>query len=157
MGAKTKWRLLELDQLQVKEFRSHALNFLISATPYLQEKLPLNNQVIKDAHFLNPVNRNSKNTLNGISLLALTCGKLFKTFIPIVFNFKSDSVDEYKLYDIIKNEFTQYQTKIISEEFYIPDTPKDTSKFLDQNSYWQEANELVIDKKRTWWWRIRRD
>ena len=82
---------------------------------------------------------------------------MFKTFLPTVFNFKSDSVDEYKLYDVIKNEFTPYQIKIISEEFYIPDTPKDTSKFFDQNSYWQEANELVIDKKRTWWWRIRRD
>ena len=70
VGAKTKSLLLELDQLQVKEFRSHGLRCLISATSYLQEKLPLNNEVIKNACFLNPSNRNIKNTLNGISRLA---------------------------------------------------------------------------------------
>ena len=119
VGAKTKLLLLELDQLQVKEFRSHALNCLLSATSYFQKKLPLNNQIMKDARFLNPINRNSKNALNGISCLALTFGKLFKTSSPIVFSVKSDSVDEYKLCDIIKNEFTRYETEIVSE-----DTPK---------------------------------
>ena len=123
MGAKTKSLLLELDQLQVKEFRSHTLNCLVSPTSYWQEKLPLNNQVIKDARFLNPINRNSKYALNGISRLALTSGKLFKTSLPNIFNLKSHSVDEYKLCDIIKNEFTLYQTEIISKEFYIQHTP----------------------------------
>ena len=122
MGAKTKSLLLELDQLQVKEFRSHTSNCLVSPTSYWQEKLPLNNQVIKDARFLNPVNRTSKNALNGISRLELTSGKLFK-IVPNIFNLKSHSVDEYKLCDIIKHEFTLYQTEIISEEFYIQDTP----------------------------------
>ena len=135
VGAKTKSLLLELDQLQVKEFRSHALNCLISANWYFQEKLPLNNEVMKDAPFLNPINRNSKNVLNGISRLALTFGKLFKSSFPMVFNLKSDSVDEYKLCDIIKNEFTLYKTEIISEEFYIQDSPKDTSKSRNQSSY----------------------
>ena len=69
LGAKTKSLLLELDQLQVKELRSHGLSCLISAS-YLQEKLPLNNEVIKNACFLNPSNTNIKNTLNGISRLA---------------------------------------------------------------------------------------
>ena len=68
VGAKTKSLLLELDQLQ--ELRSHGLTCLISATSYLQEKLPLNNEVIKNACFLNPSNTNIKNTLNGISRLA---------------------------------------------------------------------------------------
>ena len=86
----------------MKEFRCHAVSCLISATSYLQEKLPLNNEVIKDARFLCPINKNIKNALNGISCLALTYGKLFKTSLPMVFNLKSDSVDDYKLCDIIK-------------------------------------------------------
>ena len=131
----------------MKEFRSHALNCLISATSNWHKKLLLNNQVIKDARFLYPINRNSKNALNGISRLALTFGKLLKTSLPMVFNLKSDSVDEYKLCDIIENEFTLYRTEIISEEFYIQDTSKDTSTFRNQSSFWQEANEIVIRKK----------
>ena len=117
VGAKTKSLLLELDQ----EFRSQALNCLISATSYLQRKFPLNNQVRKNTLFLNPINRNSNNALNGISRLALTSGKLFKRFLPMVFNLKSDSVGKSKLCGIIKNEFTLY-------------TPKDTSKSRNQSS-----------------------
>ena len=86
VGAKTKSLLLELDQLQ--ELRSHGLSCLISATSYLQEKLPLNNEVIKNACFLNPSNTNIKNTLSGISRLAWTIGKLFKTSLSMVFNLK---------------------------------------------------------------------
>lgn len=86
--SKTKYLLLELNQLQVEEFTSHAMNCLISATSYLEEKLPLNNEVVKDCSFLNVINRSSKNGFNGISRLALTFGKLFKTFLPIVFNLK---------------------------------------------------------------------
>ena len=107
----------------------------------------MNNQVIKDAHFLNPVNRNSKNALNSISRLALTFGKLFKTSLPMVFDLKSDSLEEHKLCGIIKNEFTRYRTEIISEEFYIQHAPKNASKSCNQSSYWQEANELVIGNK----------
>ena len=40
-----------------------------------------------------------------------------------------------------------YQTEIISEEFYIQDTLKNTSKSHNHSSYWQEANELVIGNK----------
>ena len=58
-----------------------------------------------------------------------------------------DSGDEYKLCDIIKNEFTLCQTEIISEEFYLQDKPKNTIKSRNQSSYWQEANELVIGSK----------
>ena len=43
VGAKAKYLLLELNQLQVKEFTSHAMNCLISATSYLEQKLLLNN------------------------------------------------------------------------------------------------------------------
>ena len=107
----------------------------------------MNNQVIKDARFLNPINRNSKNALNSISRLALTFGKLFKTSLPMVFDLKSDSVDKHKQCGMIKNEFTLYRTEIISEEFYIQHAPKDTSKSCNQSSYWQEANELVIGNK----------
>ena len=107
----------------------------------------MNNQVIKDARFLNPINRNSKNALNSISRLALTFGKLFKTSLPMVFDLKSDSIDKHKLCGMIKNEFTLYRTEIISEEFCIQHAPKDTSKSCNQSSYWQEANELVIGNK----------
>ena len=79
VGAKTKSLLLGLDQLQAKEFRCHTSSCLKSATSHLQEKLPLNNKVIKDALFLSPINRNVKNVLNGISCLALTYVRLFKT------------------------------------------------------------------------------
>ena len=84
VGAKTK--SLELDQLQVKEFRGHALNCLISVTSHLQEKLPLNNPVVKDARFLDLFDRNKKDSLTGISRLALTFCKLFKTALPMLFN-----------------------------------------------------------------------
>ena len=67
VGAKTKYLLLELNQLQVKEFTNHAMNCLISATSYLEQRLLLKN-------FLNVINRNSKNALNGMSRLALTFG-----------------------------------------------------------------------------------
>ena len=60
----------------------------------------MNNEVIKDAPALNPINRNLKNALNGISRLALTFGKMSKTSSPMVFNLKSDSVDDCKLCDI---------------------------------------------------------
>ena len=40
-----------------------------------------------------------------------------------------------------------YQTEIISEEFYIQDTLKNTSKSHNHSSYWQELNELVIGNK----------
>ena len=70
---------------------------------------------------------------------------MFKTSLPNIFNLKSHSVDEYKLCDIIKNEFTLYHTEIISEEFYIQDTPYNISKLRNESSYWQEANKLVID------------
>ena len=102
VGAKTKSLLLELD------FRSHTLSCLISATTYLQEKLPLNNEVLKDALFLNPISRNIKSALNGISRLILTFGKLLKTSLPMVINLKGDSVDDYKLCDIMDNKFTLY-------------------------------------------------
>ena len=102
VGAKTKSLLLELD------FRSHTLSCLISATTYLQEKLPLNNEVLKDAFFLNPISRNIKSALNGISRLILTFGKLLKTSLPMVINLKGDSVDDYKLCDIMDNKFTLY-------------------------------------------------
>ena len=102
VGAKTKSLLLELD------FRSHTLSCLISATTYLQEKLPLNNEVLKDALFLNPISRNIKSALNGISRLILTFSKLLKTSLPMVINLKGDSVDDYKLCDIMDNKFTLY-------------------------------------------------
>ena len=102
VGAKTKSLLLERD------FRSHTLSCLISATTYLQEKLPLNNEVLEDTFFLNPISRNIKSALNGISRLILTFGKLFKTSLPVVFNLKSDSVDDYKQCDIMDNKFTLY-------------------------------------------------
>ena len=53
----------------------------------------------------------------------------------------------YKLCNIIKNEFTLYHTEFISEEFYIQDTPKDTSKSCNQSSYWQKVNKLVTGSK----------
>ena len=62
----------------------------------------------------------------------------------MVFNLKSDSVDNYKLCNI---KFALYQTEVLSEEFYIQDTPKDASKSRNQSSYWQKANELVIGNK----------
>ena len=102
LGVKTKSLLLELD------FRSHALSCLISATTYLQEKLPLSNKVLKDTCFLNRLNRNIKSALNGISRLVLTFEKLLETSVPMVFNLKSDSVDDYKLCDILDNKFTLY-------------------------------------------------
>ena len=109
VGAKTKLLLLELDQLHTNERvqKTRIEFFNISYFIFAKKKLPLNNEVIKDAPALNPINRNLKNALNGISRLALTFGKMSKTSLPMAFNLKSDSVDDCKLCDI---KFALYQT-----------------------------------------------
>ena len=71
----------------------------------------------------------------------VNCLKLFYQSFSIQ---KSDSVEDYKLRNIIKNEFTLYQTEIISKEIYIQDTTKDTSKSCNQSSNWQEVSIVSI-------------
>ena len=81
---------LNVSLKQSETVKTNSFDGVAKTKPLLHEfaKLPLNSKVIKDARFLNPINRNSKNALNGISCLVLTFGKLLKTSLPVVFNLK---------------------------------------------------------------------
>src|SRR6266516_1593210 len=68
-------------------------NFLMSATKYLQSRLPLNNSVIKHCRCLHPQNRQHQWTINSVKILAEK--------LPGCLNIDIDVLsDEWRLYQL---------------------------------------------------------
>ena len=70
IGDATRKALKELPPEQRRHTMLGIRSFLSTATSYLQQKLPLGNQILKQCRCLNPANRNEESTVRSIQSLA---------------------------------------------------------------------------------------
>ena len=87
-----------------EEFFKKCRAFFECSTRYLIDKLPVENQFLKDAQYLHPERRSSISSLNSISRLALVVGNALKNHIKTVFNV-SDDATVSEVCDLVRDQW----------------------------------------------------
>ena len=127
-----------MDALQKKHFDETATEFLRSIAKYLLKNLPFDNQIVKDARFLQSSLQQSTAAPNAISRLTLCIAQALGTDEMRKYFKLGSTASKYDLCDIVKKEFREYQTHKIEEKNESP-----RKKLRPQYSYWKYAYGLL--------------
>ena len=142
LGSCAEKEMSKLDRLDQKQVDDMMKVFLASACNYLLERLPLDNQVIRDARYLHPYSQGDERSSGAIErLVTVTWNALgLKGMIP-TFNLKPNSTT-FELIDVLKKELDEFKLENIPKDFI--DKEKSSFKLkLSNPSYWRECYDLV--------------
>ena len=135
---------LKLNPLEQKALNQNATNFLEGCCIYLVNHLPVEDQVVRDARYLQFSLKEKKSGLNAFSRLSLALGKTsgsggFKTC------FGDNIKTRYDLCDKVQQEYSLYQMEKIPENIITKKEEQRTKPLAYQQatSYWKEAYGLV--------------
>ena len=101
--------------------RKKCMVFYTASTQYLISKLPVGNQFLKDAQYLNPNKRNDVASLDAISRLSLSVATSLKNHLASVFSV-SENTTIHEVVDLINNQWQIYQLSEISKEWHTVET-----------------------------------
>ena len=118
------------------------LSCIQSSCAYLINQLPINNQVVKDARYLQPGLQQKKASVNAFSRLSLTLGQALGNE-AIQHYFSPNIKTKYDLCDKVKQEYAIYQLEKIPESFVKNPEVFTKPRNFNQNSYWAQAYGLV--------------
>ena len=120
-----------------EKFRKGCLKFFQVSVSYLQQKLPFDVNLLKNAQFLNPVKRKAGGATSAISNLALKVTSVLENVLGSVFQMESkDSV-----VDAIRNQWHFFQNEEIPEECYFNQQAEKSTSSRHQESYWARAQD----------------
>lgn len=145
VGTKAKLFLTEssLSDEERIAFRGECLKFYAASVTYLQEKLPINVSLIRNAQYLHPEKRNDGKAMSAVSNLCLKMGTCLKNVIRNVFSLgNNESVEE--LCDKVRDQWRKYQCEEIPPEFFQKpecETNSQSNPKTTQSSYWKAAFE----------------
>ena len=113
------------------------MNFYLSATTHLLDRLPFNVLVIKHAQYLHPCKRNDSDATNAISNMALIITSVVSNKLPELFDMKGHATKE--VCDKIRMQWVQYQGEEFKDDWY-KKTENDEGVSRDnRHSYWPQA------------------
>ena len=139
MGSKAKTMFsqntLIPDEAQEK-FQKNCLKFYQAAVTKLQNKLPLDVNLLKYAQYINPMKRNAA---GAISNLALNMTTALENVLENVFKMEAPTKDE--VVDKIRSQWHFFQNEELKEEWYMKGSDDDDDKpsSRQQESYWARA------------------
>ena len=135
---------LKLNPLEQKALNQNATNFLEGCCVYLLNHLPVEDQVVWDARYLQFSLNEKKSALNAFSQLSLAIGKTLgseglKTYFGDIIK------THYDLCDKVKPEYSLYKIERIPENFITKKEEEHTKPltFQQATSYWKEEYGLV--------------
>ena len=127
------------DEAQEK-FQKKCLKFYQTAVTKLQNKLPLDVNLLKYTQYINPVKRNAAGANSGISNLALNMTTVLENVLENVFQLEAPTKDE--VVDKIRSQWHYFQNEELKEEWYMKgsdDDDDDKPSSRQQESYWARA------------------
>ena len=139
MGAKAKTMFAQnliSDEGQEK-LRKGCLKFFQVFVSYLQQKLPYDNNFVRNAQFLNPVKRKTRGATSDVSNLALKVTIVMKNVAGSIFQMES----KHAVVDAIRNQWHFFQNEEIPEEWYVNQQVEKTTSPKHQESCWARAQE----------------
>lgn len=104
--------------------------------------LPVENQIVRDARYLQHGRKESKHGSKAISRLGLVVGKALGPNMTEKY-FGNGIKTRFDLSDKVKSEYELYQLEKIPESFIKNPEQDVPSKSRQQHSYWVEAYGLV--------------
>ena len=144
VGTKAKSVLNEQTQLfensksKVDNFRKECINFYLSATTHLLDRLPFNVPVIKHAQYLHPCRRNDFGATNAISNMALIITSVVSNKLSELFDMIGHATKE-EVCDKIRMQWMEYQGEELKDDWY-KKTENDEGVSRDKRqSYWPKA------------------
>ena len=135
-------------ELKLNPYEQQALNkiqqIFLKVAVYLLNHLPVEDQVILDARYLQFSLKEKKSGLNAFSRLNLAVGKTLGSE-GLKRYFGDNIKTRYDLCDKVKQEYSLYQMKKIPENFITKEEEERTQPLTYQQatSYWKEAYGLV--------------
>lgn len=134
----------KLKPLEQKTLNQNATKFLQSCCVYLLNHLPIEDQVVKDARYLQYSWKEKKSGLNAFARLSLVVGKVLgneglKTY------FGANIKTHYDLCDKVKQEYSLYQMEKIPDNMIFKNEEESarSQTYQQATSYWKEAYEQV--------------
>ena len=121
IGTKAKVLFSAVDFLHTErqqQFRKECLLFYVIAVKYLQNLLPFDFTLIRQAQYLHPEKRSDVNATSGISNLALKFNYVLKNCLLTVFLVKLCTSRE-EIVDLIRNQWILYRNEIVPQNFYL--------------------------------------
>ena len=92
-----------------EKFRKGCLKFFQVSVSYLQQKLPFDVNLLRNAQFLNPVKRKAGGATSAISNLALKVTSVLENVLGSIFQMES----KHAVLDAIRNQWHFFQNKEI--------------------------------------------
>jgi hypothetical protein len=130
----------KLDELEKKRLKQNMEEALTESAGYLLEKLPIDEQVVRDAQYLcHQNNGGSKGVLAIKRLCYNVCRTLKPDALKKIFNMKDDDSTD-SLIDVVTEEFKLFQLEKIPSAFY---EAKPKEKKREVYSYWKYAYGLL--------------
>jgi hypothetical protein len=142
MGTHVKSLESKLKPLERKTLHQNATKFLESCCIYLLKHLPTENQVVRDARYLQFSFREKKAGTNAISRLSLLIGKTLGSE-GLSLYFGSNIKTHYDLCDKVKHEYSLYQMEKIPDTFISKEQETLVNRPQQATSYWKEAYGLL--------------
>ena len=135
---------LKLNPLEQQALNQNATNFLEGCCVYLLNHIPVEDQVVRDAGYLQFSLKGKKSGLNAFLLLSLAVGKTLgseglKTYFGDNIKTRCDLCDK------VKQEYSLYQMEKIPENFITKKEEQRTNPLTYQQatSYWKKEYGLV--------------
>lgn len=141
IGTKAKSCFIESFEVSPveKKFRQNCLEAFQALITHLKSKLPWESSILKNCAYLDPRKKCDKESLRGISNLAIELSKPLEGALSKVF---PSCVTKEDVCDKVRNEWRVYQMEVLPESAYLTDsTVKSSSR--QQVSYWQKAFQLA--------------
>jgi hypothetical protein len=132
----------KLQPLQRKELDNHCKDFLINCFRYLLTNLPHDNQLIRDAKYLQFQLKEKKSAVNAFSRMSIKVGKTLGKD-GLMSYFGDHITTKYELCDKVKHELAIYQMESIPESFTHKREETQIQKPPQATSYWKEAYGLI--------------
>ena len=135
--AKTMFAQNLISDEGLEKFRKGCLKFFQVSVSYLQQKLPFDVNLLKNAQFLNPVKRKAGGATSAISNLALKVTSVLENVLGSVFQMESKDA----VVDAIRNQWHFLQNEEILEEWYDNQQAGKPTSTRHQGSYWARAQD----------------
>ena len=131
----------KLKPLEQKFLNQDAAEFLIGCFTYLINYLLIENQVVRDARYLQFSKKEKKSGLNVAAWFSMIIEKTLGN--EAIQTYTGNGIKTlYDLCDKVKQEYTMYQMEKIAKSFIKKSDSCVKSKTHQQNTYWAEAYGL---------------
>ena len=120
-----------------EKFRKGCLEFFQVSVSYLQQKLPFDVNILRNAQFLNPKKWNAGGVTSVISNLALKVTSVLKNVIGSTFQMES----KHAVVDVIRNQWHVFQNEETPKEWYVNQHAEKPTSSRHQELYWARAWE----------------